>query len=206
MSCEKIRYERIEFTDENKVSCSVSDQDEEVEENTLECVRKYHVTSLKEKVKLTQKYSIVKAVDPVTGLSYDLSAIIKGRMIDMATTDFRVPSTGQLVPLDEAIDRGMVVAELFDEQVEKTNECYEYIEENRTPYSSDPLTKELGGGGGGGLWDDLLFKPDSGQLRQIKCPGAADDSDEDDDDDEVKTCLDRLKLAQLGGDLFITEV
>ena len=191
MSCEKIRYERTEFTDENKVSCSVSDQEEE-----QECVRTYHVTSRKEKVKLTQKYSVLSAVDPVSGETYDLAAIVQRRLIDLATTDFRVPSTGQLVPLDEAIERGMVLVELFDEFVEKTNECYEYTEENRTVYSlsADPLTTELG-----------LDNSRSSGLKQITLPKDENESDEEEEDEEVKECLERFKFEQLGH-LFITEV
>lgn len=98
--------------------------------NSSTNVTKYQVTKIKEKITLTQKYKIVNAFDPYTGIDYDLNKIIELNLIDENTSNYRVPSTGKLIALDEAIQNGLVIAELVDELFETSNESYQYIQQN----------------------------------------------------------------------------
>ena len=89
---------------------------------------KYRVSRSREKIKLTQKYRIVNARDPHSGTHYSLSQIVSLKLINKYTSSFCLPSTGQLIALDEAIQLGYVNAELIDEFLETSNESYEFIQ------------------------------------------------------------------------------
>lgn len=89
---------------------------------------KYRVSRSREKIKLTQKYRIINALDPNTNIVYSLNQIVTLKLINKYTSCFCVPSTGQLIALDEAIQLGYVKAELIDEFLETSNESYEFIQ------------------------------------------------------------------------------
>jgi hypothetical protein len=100
---------------------------------------KYHVTKVQEKVELTQKYRIIGARDPNTGIRYSLDEIVEFGLIDPNTSNYYLPSTGQLFLLDNAIELGLVNAHLIDEFIETTNESFEYIQHNVHQSSDDKL-------------------------------------------------------------------
>ena len=52
------------------------------------------------------------------------------KLINKYTSCFCLPSTGQFIALDEAIQLGYVKAELIDEFLETSNESYEFIQPN----------------------------------------------------------------------------
>lgn len=94
---------------------------------------KYHVTKIEEKLKLTQKYRLKWAIDPMTGQKYTIADILSLNLIDKNTTNFYIPSTRRIVALDEAIRCGIVFADLIDEYLETSNESYEYIQQSHSP-------------------------------------------------------------------------
>jgi hypothetical protein len=98
---------------------------------------RYHVNEINEKIVLTKKYRIVNARDPNTGITYELNEIIDLNIINTETGMFCLPNTNNLIELDEAIRLGMVNACLIDQQVESSNESFEYFEENNMKISEN---------------------------------------------------------------------
>ena len=101
---------------------------------------KYRVSRSREKIKLTQKYRILNAYDPHTGHVFSLSQIVALKLINKYTSSFQLPSTGQLIALDDAIQLGYVRAELIDEYLETSNESYEFIHDDSST-KEDNLNK-----------------------------------------------------------------
>lgn len=99
---------------------------------TVSSSQRYHVTRVEENVHLTRKYRIKWAVDPSNGRKYSLDEIVQSSLIDKTMRMFFVPSTRQLLDLDEAIRNGIVFAELIDEFIEASNESFEYVEEKKS--------------------------------------------------------------------------
>lgn len=99
---------------------------------TVSSSQRYHVTRVEENVHLTRKYRIKWAVDPSNGRKYSLDEIVQSSLIDKTMRMFFVPSTRQLLDLDEAIRSGIVFAELIDEFIEASNESFEYVEEKKS--------------------------------------------------------------------------
>ncbi len=80
-----------------------------------------------ERIKLTQRYRILSARDPNTGLSYTLAQMLERGILDRVTSQFRLPSTGQYFPLDEAIGLGYVHAQLVSEQLFSSNDVQKSV-------------------------------------------------------------------------------
>ena len=93
--------------------------------SSLCCPR--NVTRKHERIKITQKYRILGATD-LNGVHYSLSELLEKSIINRFTSDFTMPSTGEVIPLDEAIERGIVSAELVCESLESTNNVFSTIE------------------------------------------------------------------------------
>lgn len=87
-----------------------------------------NVTKKHERIKITQKYRILGANDPNTGRCYSLNQLLDENILNRFTSDFTVPSTGEVLPLDEAIERGIVSAELVSESLETTNNVFSSVE------------------------------------------------------------------------------
>ena len=141
-SSNKLNFQRIEYSDSSfdvNLLKLTHHPDKGFYEDKSTRLKKYRVTKIQEKLKLTQKFSILNAVDPHSGQFYDLDSIFELNLIDMDTTDFRVPSTGEIIALDDAIERGIVNACLFDEFVEKVNEKYEFVENELNDNSFDDI-------------------------------------------------------------------
>jgi hypothetical protein len=98
---------------------------------------RYHVNEINERIVLTKKYRIVNARDPTTGFTYELDKIIDLNIINTETGMFCLPNTNNLIELDEAIRLGMVNVCLIDQQIESSNESFEYFEENNLKISND---------------------------------------------------------------------
>lgn len=94
--------------------------------STTTTANKYRVSRSREKIRLTQKYRILNAYDPHTGRVFSLGEIVSLNLINKYTSSFLVPSTGQLIALDDAIQLGYVRAQLIDEFLETSNESYEF--------------------------------------------------------------------------------
>lgn len=103
-----------------------------VTNKSISSSQRYHVTRVEENVHLTRKYRIKWAVDPSNGRKYSLDEIVQSSLIDKTMRMFFVPSTRQLLDLDEAIRSGIVFAELIDEFIEASNESFEYVEEKKS--------------------------------------------------------------------------
>lgn len=91
--------------------------------------KRCHVTKIEEKVHLMRKYKIKWAVDPANGRKYSLDEMLDASLIDKTTSLFYLPSTRQVLGMDEAIRSGIVFADLIDEFIEASNESFEYFEE-----------------------------------------------------------------------------
>lgn len=93
---------------------------------------KYHVTQIEERIHLRRKYKIKWAVDPCNGRKYSLGEIAERRLIDTATSMFYVPTSREVLGLDEAIRIGWIEADLIDEFFEASNESFEFdVEEQQ---------------------------------------------------------------------------
>lgn len=80
-----------------------------------------------ERIKLTQRYRILSARDPHTGVTYTLADMLEKNILNRATSQFCLPSTGQLFPLDEAIKLGYVHAQMISEQLVSSNDLHKSI-------------------------------------------------------------------------------
>ena len=116
-----LRSENISFTRSTSSSLAAG----------IHCspTRRPNVTKKHEKIKLTQKYRILGAHDPNTSVNYDLAAMLELNLLNKATSEFTLPSTGASCPVDEAIQLGYVKAELIDECIESFNETYELLDD-----------------------------------------------------------------------------
>jgi hypothetical protein len=117
-----LRQENASFTRTSLAAIS-----NEPQANAHNANKRVNVTKTHEKIKLTQKYRILSAHDPNTGINYDLNQMIKLRLINKFTSSFCLPSTGEHYALDDAIQLGYVLAELIDECIESSNETYELV-------------------------------------------------------------------------------
>jgi hypothetical protein len=124
INSENYRFER--HSSSSPVNTSINNNNNENKIDTT----KYRVSRSREKIKLTQKYRILNAFDPHTGIVYSLKQIVSMKLINKYTSCFCLPSTGQFIALDEAIQLGYVKAELIDEFLETSNESYEFIQPN----------------------------------------------------------------------------
>lgn len=137
-SVKSVSHERHEFVhvksddedEKEKKKKRDYEGDKKLKSNSLKAFSKYHVTKIEEKVHLTQKFKIKSAIDPSNGREYSLEKMLESGLIDNSTSMFYVPSTGQVLGLDEAIRSGIVVADLIDEFLETSNESFEYIQQN----------------------------------------------------------------------------
>lgn len=80
-----------------------------------------------ERIKLTQRYRILSARDPHSGVTYNLAELLEKNILNRATSQFCLPSTGQLFPLDEAIKLGYVHAQMISEQLVSSNDLHKSI-------------------------------------------------------------------------------
>ncbi len=87
-----------------------------------------NVIRQREKIKFTQRYKILSATDPNTHCYYTLNQLLDSHLIDKNTSTFRLPSTGEILPLDEAIRKGYVYAQLVSEVLESSNDLYKSIQ------------------------------------------------------------------------------
>jgi hypothetical protein len=125
INSENYRFER--HSSSSPVNTSINNNNNN--ENKIDTT-KYRVSRSREKIKLTQKYRILNAFDPHTGIVYSLKQIVSMKLINKYTSCFCLPSTGQFIALDEAIQLGYVKAELIDEFLETSNESYEFVQPN----------------------------------------------------------------------------
>lgn len=102
---------------------------------------KFQVTRKRERIKLTQKYKILSALDPNTGIKYDLDEIIELNLIDKNTSFYQILSTGELVEIDQAINLGYVQADLVEESLETSNELIEYTEQIDNIFKDESIQK-----------------------------------------------------------------
>ena len=169
VNSEKYRIERIRYTTPKSLSKSSSATDFNdvqsdasslpspttdlplvpVDQNETPSTNKtkYHITKIHEKIKLTQKFRILSAYDPNTGIIYDLSKILELNLIDRVSSSLCLPSTRQIIALDEAIQLGLINADLIDENLETTNESYQYIQNkdsfDKSEFDNEPISTGL---------------------------------------------------------------
>lgn len=87
-----------------------------------------NLTRKHEKIKLTQRYRILSCHDPNTGRHYSLNEMLERRILNKHTSSFCLPSTGQVWPIDEAIQMGFILAELISESFESSNDLQKSIQ------------------------------------------------------------------------------
>jgi hypothetical protein len=87
-----------------------------------------NVTRKRDKIKLTQRYKILSATDPNTRRHYTLAQLLDSNILNKYTSTFCLPSTGEVLPLDEAIQKGWVHAELISECLESSNDLFRSIQ------------------------------------------------------------------------------
>ncbi len=87
-----------------------------------------NVTRKRDKIKLTQRYKILSATDPNTRRHYTLAQLLDSNIFNKYTSSFCLPSTGEVLPLDEAIQKGWVHAELISECLESSNDLFRSIQ------------------------------------------------------------------------------
>ena len=78
-----------------------------------------------------QRYKIVQVIDAVTEKSYTLVQARRRGLIDLKTNEYVYPETKERIPLDDAIDEGLVIVE-FEETVVNNNEASDDELETRT--------------------------------------------------------------------------
>jgi hypothetical protein len=85
-----------------------------------------------ENMRVTQRMRILNAYDPQTGIEYSVNEMIKLKLIDIYTATYRIPSTGEVIDLNDAIRRELVRAHIYDEQFKITTD---YTTERRVSFS-----------------------------------------------------------------------
>ena len=68
-----------------------------------------------------QRYKIVEVIDADTEKSYTLVQARRRGLIDLKTNEYFYPETKERIPLDDAIDEGLVIVE-FEETEEVNND------------------------------------------------------------------------------------
>ena len=79
-----------------------------------------------------QRYKIVEVIDADTEKSYTLVQARRRGLIDLKTNEYVYPETKERIPLDDAIDKGLVIVEFEETEEVNNNEASDDELETRT--------------------------------------------------------------------------